>query len=278
MEISLADWHYPHRTILENVEYFLTHGYHVVGMLSFHVTAALNDGQGDALAEILARHDGYITIHGRLPAEHTEACVSAFQKEMDAYGAWQKKYNRILHLTFDVLDSIRDNILPYVEYALAAVPNCKVGCEDFGLNEKECAQLEPLHANPRFGYLLDIGHMYIRLRGEDKTGYTLFTNSPLECPVTKNPTKDDFVRAFRSKTFPVFEIHLHNNNGVDDQHLFLEDGTLNMYIIAETLKEVGFDGIITIESAPGCTFECKGEEADRRIAYTREYWKSIYKA
>ncbi len=278
MEISLADWHYPHRTILENVEYFLTQGYHVVGMLSFHMTAVLNDGHGDALAEILTHHDGYITIHGKLPHTHAEEHVKDFQQEMDAYGAWQKKYNRVLHLTFDVRDNIRDNILPYVEYALTAVPNCKVGCEDFGLNERECTQLEPLRGNPRFGYLLDIGHMYIRLRGEDKTGYTLFTNSPMECPATKTPTKDDFVRAFRSKTFPVFEIHLHNNNGVDDQHLFLEDGTLDMHIVAETLKEVGFDGIITIESAPGFTFECRGEEADRRIAFTREYWKNIYEA
>ena len=46
-------------------------------------------------------------------------------------------------------------------------------------------------------------------------------------------------------------------------------------MISRALDEIGYDGVLTIESAPGFQFPCYGEEADTRILKTWDYWKSI---
>ena len=43
--------------------------------------------------------------------------------------------------------------------------------------------------------------------------------------------------------------------------------------ICRMAAEIGFDGVLTIESAPGYTFECFGEDADRGIFNDYDYWK-----
>ena len=148
--------------------------------------------------------------------------------------------------------------------------------EDFGLNETERAGIEHLKGNARFGYLLDIGHMFIRLCGNPERDLTLFKNSPDECGVSENPSFEDFKKAFLSKEFPIFELHLHNNDGHADLHRFLSDGRIDYAVIARLLRDTGFDGTITLESAPGYTFECEGECADRGIAQSLEYWEEVY--
>lgn len=95
--------------------------------------------------------------------------------------------------------------------------------------------------------------------------------------MTSNPGYDDFMQAFASKKFPIFEIHLHNNDGVDDLHYFFDDGTLDMNVIAKVLEDIKYDGVLTIESAPGFKFECKYPVADERILQTFELWKKLIK-
>ena len=68
-------------------------------------------------------------------------------------------------------------------------------------------------------------------------------------------------------------MHLHNNDGVDDLHWFLEQGKMDVPAVAKALQEMGFDGVLTVESAPGFRFECRGKDADEGIGRTLEYWK-----
>ena len=91
----------------------------------------------------------------------------------------------------------------------------------------------------------------------------------------EQPTYEDFLSALLSKEFPIYEIHLHNNNGVEDLHCFLDDGNLDMKMIANVLKHIGFDGVLTIESAPGLKFQCAYSESDRRILENYELWKNL---
>ena len=86
-------------------------------------------------------------------------------------------------------------------------------------------------------------------------------------------TLEQFREAFDSKEFPVFEIHLHNNDGSKDMHHFLQCGTLDMEIIFSLLKERNFEGVITIEAAPGYEFECTYPESDIRILEDVDYLK-----
>lgn len=274
MKNGLATWHYPHRDILENVEYFTKCGFESVSLHGTHMSYVCeHEDLSEKLAELIKTNNLILTVHHKMPADHSEENVFQFKTSVDLFSAWQKKHKALSILSFDVPEKIRDNVKPYVDYALEKVEDSKIALEDFGLNDKEKSQIEHLKGNKRFGYLIDAGHMYIRICGKVKEGLTLFCNSPEECAVNENPSAEDFLTAFKSKEFPIFEVHLHNNDGKEDLHYFLEDGTLNMDIIAKVLKTVSFDGVVTIESAPGFKFKCEGSEADEGINKTYSYWK-----
>lgn len=278
MKTGLAIWHYPHRTVVENADYFIKQGYDSISLLGTHmVDVCKNEDDSRALAELVARSGVVLTVHHLLPRTHSETDVAIFRDGVEAIAAWQKQYGLLAVYSFDVLQAIRDNIVPYLQYVLDTVPVCKVGVEDFGLTPEERAQIEHLKAEPRFGYLLDIGHMFIRLVGRNASGVTLFTHSDSEGPVCENPGTEAFLTAFRSKEFPVFEMHMHNNDGVEDMHYFLEDGALDVAGVARAIRNFGFEGVLTIESAPGYRFECRYPDSDERIAKTTAYWRSVLK-
>ena len=146
--------------------------------------------------------------------------------------------------------------------------------EDFGLSTSEREQIEHLKGNPRFGYLIDLGHLFIRLCGRNQSGKALFTNSKDEHPLVESPDYAAFMAALDTKEFPIFEMHLHNNDGENDVHWFLEQGELDVPAIARVLKDRGYDGVLTVESAPGFRFDCRGKDADEGILKTYEYWKT----
>ena len=274
MKNGLAIWHYPHRSVLENVRFFAEQGCDSVSILGFHMDEICADQtQSKELARLITEKGLTLTVHHKLPRDHSEENVSRFQASVDRFAAWQRKYKCLDILSFDVPEPIRDCITPYVDYVLQTVPFSKIALEDFGLTSGERQQIEHLKSNERFGYLIDIGHMHIRMHGKRHSGETLMINSPDECPATERPTAEDFLRAFRSKEFPIFEIHLHSNDGITDLHYFLDEGILDVQIVADALKEIDYHGILTIESAPGFMFPCVYPESDRRILETYEIWK-----
>ncbi len=276
MQQCLAIWHYPHRTLEENVAFFADQGFDSVSILGYEMIKACETPESSRqLAEVIRQKGVGMTVHHKLPRSHGQEHLDFFYNSIRAFGEWQKEYGLMDILSFDVSDTVRDNIRPYVDFVLETVPNCKVALEDFGLNPREREQIEHLKAEPRFGYLLDIGHMYIRLCGKNTSGHTLFTNSTEECPATERPALRELQRAFASKEFPIFELHLHGNDGVGDQHLFLEDGELDMRHMAALLNSIDFDGVVTIESVPGHSYSYAGKEADQKILATYRYWLSL---
>ena len=258
---GLAAWHYKHRTYCENADFFATNGFEAVSMLGLHMDRVVQDPeQAKELARIIREHKPILTVHHKLPASHSEDDVAAFHAAIDHFGAWQKEYGLIHILSFDVPGKIRGDLAKYVDYVLENVPNCSVGLEDYCLNESEKLDVFRFKSEPRFGHLVDIGHLHIRLTAAaDASGCV--------------PVYEDYLAYFRGLEFPVWEMHLHNNNGKDDQHQFLPCGTLSIPDMAKLLTEINFDGVLTIESAPGYTFECFGEDADRGIFNDYEYWK-----
>lgn len=271
---TIAMWHYPYRSVIENVEFFISEGLTGLSIAQRHIIEVINNGQDELLARLLTDNHILLTTHGQLPPTHSSEDVGVFQTNMTKIARWQEKYHCIDIISFDVLDPIRDNVKPYLDYVLETVPDCKVAVEDFGLTASERVQIEYLKSNPRFGYLLDIGHMYLRLVGRDLyPQHSILIHKPDECKTVGEPTLEQFREAFDSKEFPVFEIHLHNNDGSKDMHHFLQCGTLDMEIIFSLLKERNFEGVITIEAAPGYEFECTYPESDIRILEDVDYLK-----
>ena len=274
---GLAIWHYPTRNDVENAAFFADNGF---GSVSMHGRAmakcGMNEELGEAFASVIREKNLVLTAHSKLPLSHSEEDIAIFKRDIDAIAKWQKKYGLLEVLSFDVAQEVRDNVMPYIEYVLGYEQFDKVALEDFGVTEAERAQIEPLKGNPGFGYLLDLGHMNIRIHGVNTEPINLFRNSPSECPKTENPGYLEFLQAFRSKEFPIFEIHLHNNDGVGDLHQFLDIGTIDMQAIAKILKEMNFDGVVTIETVPrlaGYFYP----EADEKILETFAYWKNCIK-
>lgn len=274
MKNGLAIWHYPHRTIEENIRYFARQGFPAVSVHGAQWIEALNRGEGPLLAAAVRESGVSLTVHYCMPRSHEAEQVERYHQGLEALAAWQETYGAIEILSFDVPAPIRDDIVPYLNDAMSCVTGCPVALEDFGLTPDERRQIEPLKGNRRFGYLIDLGHMFIRLCGKNTSGKPLFTNHFDECPANEAPSYDEFMRALASKEFPVFEMHLHNNDGVSDLHWFLENGSLDIPMIARVVRDVDFQGIMTIESAPGYKFECRGEAADRGILGTYAYWRT----
>lgn len=275
---GLAIWHFPHRTNVENIEYFYSCGFKSVSMLGDRMyKEIINNNFALELANAIKQNGIVLTVHSKLPRTHSIDDIELFKNQITAFKNWQNEHGLISILSFDVPQNIRDNITPYIDYVLDSVQGAKIAVEDFGLTDSEKAQIEHLKQNPRFGYLVDIGHTFIRICGKNDSGYTLFTNSKTECPANKTPTISDFLTALNSKEFPIFEIHLHNNDGVNDMHYFLEDGALDIKMIATALKQIKIDGVLTLESAPGFRFTCEGIDADNKTIQTFNFWKNLIK-
>lgn len=278
---GLAIWHYPHRNMVENIRYFAAWGLPSVSVHGAQFVNAIGDpAMSRAVADAVSETGVVFTVHYCLPRSHDPEAIAVFEAGISAIAAWQRVHGTIAVLSFDVPQPIRSGtgIGDYVDFVLDTVPDCRVAVEDFGLTTDERAQIQHLKGNPRFGYLVDIGHLFIRMRGQNQSGKVLFTNSPDEHLAVDAPTAEDFAAALASKDFPIFEMHLHNNDGVSDVHWFLEQGSMDVPAVAKALQERGFDGVLTVESAPGFRFECRGKDADEGIARTLEYWKTCCRA
>lgn len=276
MKNSLATWHYPHRSMANNITYFANHGFPAVSIHGRRLAEALQRGEGETLARAVKESSVTLTVHGTMPRRLDEASVATYHLDLDLIGAWQKTYGLIHILSFDVPAPVRAHITPYLQEALLKVPNCYIAVEDFGICEEELAQLEDYRQEPRFGYLVDVGHMFIRMRGHRDDGKRLFSHAPMESPRVENPTWQDFKNALLAKDFPILEMHLHNNDGLRDMHLFLEDGEMDISAVAQALREIDYRGVLTIESAPGYQFDCYGKDADEGILRTYGYWKGLF--
>ena len=273
---GLAIWHYPHRSIADNIRYFAARGFASVSAHGAQLVRALAEDSVSEEIAAAARETGVVlTVHYALPKNHAEDTVAEYRRGISVLAAWQRDYGLISVLSFDVPQGIRDDVYGYIRLALEQVSDCRIAVEDFGLSAAERDQLVFLRDEPRFGYLVDIGHLFLRIRGQNRSGKALFTNAPDEHLPVLCPDHADFAAALSSKELPVWEIHLHTNNGTDDLHWFLEEGEMDVAAVARALREWGFEGILTLESAPGFRFACHGTDADEGILRTFAYWQSL---
>lgn len=278
MKTGLAIWHYPHRTLVENVEFFAQNGFTAVSALGAQFyEVCKNKTEAKALADVLRKHAVTFTVHhNALPYEkHPEA---EFFKQVGEMREWQEQYGLIDILSFDVRDREEANLERYTKFALDTFGDTetKIALEDYPMTEGERRQAQKLKVYGKFGLLVDIGHTNIRIRRSGADTMEEYLKTGQTPPIASGTvSEEEFYRALVSKGLPIYEIHLHNNDGLKDQHGLLEEGTIDMQAIAHALKKIGFDGVLTIESVPGW-HGIEGEEADRAIIKTREFWDSVW--
>jgi sugar phosphate isomerase/epimerase len=150
--------------------------------------------------------------------------------------------------------------LRQVEEATRAT-SVRFGVEDFPLDalalERDRAGLEPLLRCPRYGALIDLGHLNLRL----KSGGYFRRLSPA-----------DYIRRV---PVPILEVHVHDNAGDRDSHGPIGFGNVAFEEIARALRAVGFDGVSTIEIAP--SFHGSTPAASKpRATESLERWRTLW--
>ena len=275
MKLGLAIWHYPHRTLCENIDFFASHGFDAVSGLGDEIVGACRDSEtAKALAAHISANNVAFTVHHKLPNQRQSYSPEAFIDDIRVLRDWQMEYGLIDVLSFDVWQRDEDIPKRYIDLTLELFSDTgtRIAVEDFGLTDGERAQVERLKGTERFGYLMDLGHLNIRLGGtptEDSQWFRFSGESGLK---PGDRSGQAFYNALMSKEFPVFEMHIHNNDGCTDWHDFLDAGVMDIAAVCGAVKRFGFDGIMTIETAP-TWHKCFGEEADRRILGSLGYLK-----
>lgn len=139
----------------------------------------------------------------------------------------------------------------------------RLGIEDFPLDQEALAfyraDLEALLASPRFGMLVDVGHMNMRLRQWPCYGGCSIAEYLARLPLR------------------VWEVHLHDNSGGRDEHGHFGMGNVDFPAVAKGLKAIGFEGVSTIEIAPSFHGSTP-RQSKPRAAESLSLWRAIWKA
>lgn len=260
IRLGLAAWHYPHRSLTENIKFFTENGFNAYSAIGGDFYRACSDEtESEALAKALDVKKPAFTVHFKIPDPDNAEETAKFDDAIPKMRAWQEKYGMLDILSFDVWGD-RQRCVPKIietaEYFRGA--GTVIACEDIPLDASEAEWYGDYQPDrDKFGLLIDVGHMNLRLsKAGDNSG-------------------EAFRAAFEKKPFPIFELHLHNNNGLKDEHELLWNGTIDYRAIIRLLKERGYDGIFTIESVPawhGFT----GSDADAEILKCRGWWLDLW--
>lgn len=241
------------------IEEFIGYGYNAMSFSTAHLKAQPEDAVRRA-AELVKQHNLPVTFHGNteIGFDQLMEYVAMFSPHVACitFDATRAKEPR--GMLYDAAE-----MAPFIRAVLDATADTDipVGVEDFPLNCEAADfygdDLAAVIDDPRFGMLVDVGHMNMYLTSERYyAGMSIadyFTALPL----------------------PVIELHLHDNNGYQDQHGWFGMGTLDFAAVADAARAIGFDGVSTIEIAPG--MHGSTPDADRRHARTTlEQWKTLW--
>ena len=277
MKKSIAIWHYPYRTPTENIYYFASHGFEALSQSGYFFNSSISTEERSAFTKAIRDTGVRFTVHHLLPCARKNYTAEAFTEHIKEFRRWQDETGLLWNLSFDVPTELRPHASCYIQTALDIFrgTDTKISVEDYGVTAEERADLEPLRKYENFGYLIDLGHMNIRLRNTDRvTPYPSANQQGEGMPL---PPGDGSPEAFRNalngKTFPIFEYHVHNNSGYDDDHRYMEDGTIDTKGLAKVLKDLDRDQVCTLELVPDWTGT--PEEVARQREAERIYWEKL---
>lgn len=257
--ISTYTFDEPGSSIAGLVREFAGMGFDTMSFMPRDV-AGLEPGEAKALAAVMNERDLTATIHANCDNTREE-----FDELRGLFGG------RLYSITFDgarTQDS-RGALFdaPKIARTLADVEACtrgtdvRFGVEDLPLDDLALdfyrADLAPFVDNPRFGMLVDIGHMNLKFHHD-----AYFQRLTVEEYFTRVPV-------------PILEVHVHDNAGDGDRHAYIGFGDIDFEAVAGGLHAAGFDGISTIEICPifhGST----PAEAKPRAKESLENWRALW--
>jgi len=235
MKTGIALWLFPEMTLPENIAFFAGKNFEAVSLVGRHVEQLAGE-TGDRIVHLLELHHLALTVHHKLPDPEDADARERFGRDVEMLRRWHGDHRLLTGLTFDMPKN-RGQLLDDLRHVLETFADTDIFicCEDFPLNEEQRLLLDGLDETyPNLGILIDLGHLNLR--------------------VTKEDPEQDMAAAvrrhLRAVPLTIRELHVHNNDGLSDQHQRLGVGTLPVEAAAAQLREIGFDGISTTEFVP----------------------------
>jgi len=261
MLTAVATWPFmtPRATLPQRVEQFADMGFEGVSLLPGQVLD-LPAAEANGLADLLRGRSLFATVHGDAGLTPDQTA-----RLLEVLG------DRLLCLTIDrsYQEDSRGRLYDAEGMAavLRAVESLSVGTElrfaveDFPLDEMALAHyraaLEPLPASPRYGILIDVGHLNMR-----RHGARYFAGLSVGQYLARVPV-------------PIVEVHLHDNDGTRDAHAPFGQGNVDFAAVVAGLKAAGFDGVATVEVAPGLHGASPDEDLPR-LADAAATWRKLW--
>lgn len=265
MKYSIACWNFnePGITLLQLVQDFLAVGFDTISFLPRQFLDLTAEQRRNVQAFLRGRNAS-VTLHGK-----------ADMPPADATALVELLGDSIASFTFDAVMSSDSGGSSYDSAMIARLLGevrtasegtaMRFGIEDFPLDaaavDRYRADLSGLLQCPRYGMLIDVGHMNLR---RNHSGY--FHDLSIE----------DYFRRARAAA-PIVEVHLHDNSGLRDEHQRLGAGTIVFSQVAKALKDVGFDGVSTIEIAPALHGNTPAQDRPR-VLESLQRWQRLWEA
>jgi sugar phosphate isomerase/epimerase len=263
MRYGIACWNYEEegKPLCELVAEFADMGFTAISFVQRQIVG-LTAGEADDLRSLLESRDLIATVHGAcgVSSEHVRMIV-------ERLGTTLRTFTVDPLMKTDSRGSFYDvpSLITPLEELSRLSDRVLFAIEDFPLDTDAVSfyeeSLAGLLANPNYGILVDVGHMNFR-RQRDNSGFKGM--SPLEY-LSRIP-------------LPIIEAHIHDNMGDKDSHGHFGFGNVDFPAVARALKEVGFDGISTIEIAPsfhGSTPTQSKPFARQSLDIWRSLWESL---
>jgi sugar phosphate isomerase/epimerase len=261
MRHAVATWPFmePGVSLARRIEQFADMGF---DGLSFLPRQVLEPDEAEArdLIALLRERSLVATVHGDFHVTPAEV-----ERVLERLGPALKCLTFDAATTWHALGRFYD--APRMARLLAHVERCSRGSElrfaveDFPLNAAALDHyrdgLGDALDSPRFGVLIDVGHMNLRI-GEG----AYFAGLTVEQYLTGVP-------------LPIVEVHLHDNAGGRDSHGPFGSGNIRFEEVAAGLRAARFEGVSTIEIAPSLH---GGSPADvlPRIPESLAAWRELW--
>lgn len=228
MKIGIALWNIRNNSIAATIDRVAAMGFTAVSFLG---SSFEEENEKEVIAAI-KKHKLAVTFHLAFFSTRKAGFLKDLKTRLDNIKTLiknNKLEKTVLNIcfdpAFDELGKRQDvvynsaNTIKALKYTLKHIKGVKVGIENWTVNSKvnDFEIIAKKIKSKRLGILLDIGHMHIAV----KKG------------IIDRKNISEYINAL---PLPVFELHIHDNNGEEDSHLPLGRGNMDYENVFKELK------------------------------------------
>lgn len=253
MKLGFCSWLLSGVSLPEQVEFLAEAGFNSLSLLQSAIDFAPTESAEAAAA--IKEHHFTMTYHGNVHANLTEdkrIDPDFAQKVFDNVRWWQEHTNAVVSCCSDMISFFPDNSGKRTWSPEETTRLCQMEADYFeplgiGYGIENClfmplgggyAAIEEMHKlkrqlvnAPNAGMIFDVGHANVFLTRD-------------------NNKKMSLMEYIKEIPFKIYEIHITDNHGLEDEHLLPGRGNINYSELHRSLAAINFNGVISLEICP----------------------------